>query len=746
MKLIRTWSLRRFSDKTSFCVLSLIVIAVLIPGSTLAQQDNPRLKYGWKKGEKYGYEFDVSYEIDGDTRTSTGFVTYELEKKNVAKNLSGKPLGALVEGEATSTAFGITSDGYLLTCAHCVEGAKTINVRVGDESLPATVIDVDEELDLAIIKVESTDLPTVVLGKNKQVELAQDVRVIGYPLSDVLGRSVKIAKGSIAGFIKEEHKTTLQIDVAVNPGNSGGPLIDETGSVVGVVNAKISGKEISKIGFAVPIELAISMLDEHKIKYNANVTEKTLSGPELARKLIPAVFFVESEIGPGGPSHAANYQFSINGSMKRMDSNGRKTQVIAQGKSIIAGDGHLLDSNDDTQLPLGLGSICQLPIEILSRNAAKTWTRAEHLMIPLPKSRPKSERRQTGGLLDPFGRHGFPGLGQGFGPGFGPRLGPGGFGRRETRPAEPEMRIALGQQKTTYKIVNREADLVTISATFELKTIDGKSEFADLNVNHESTLVFDQQRGIFISKKLTGQLELRLGTERLKIPLKLNYRQIDLETFLNPGIAKSDDNKKMVPKTGLTAEQIDHFVTVDPKELKSLQLLTLLNRLADWDDAQTRRPEIVAAIKSVLDSNISGTTKPAIDALLKWEKAEATPFVIEELDKANAFSKKSWIIKLGRTQHPDAAEVLCRHLLHLRTRGTAKAALVQFGATGEQFIIETLNKNALDEGVAEACLDVLGKLGAQASIEAIEGLLDQPEWKSKPAAEQSISKIRRRIE
>ena len=107
----------------------------------------------------------------------------------------------------------------------------------------------------------------------------------------------------------------IQVDVAVNFGNSGGPLLDDTGSVVGVVNAKLSGQRIAKVGFAVPIDDACKMLDRHQIAYNKDASTKKISGVELAKRVTPAVLFIKAKVGPEA-SRANNYRLSANGSFK----------------------------------------------------------------------------------------------------------------------------------------------------------------------------------------------------------------------------------------------------------------------------------------------------------------------------------------------------------------------------------------------------------------------------------------------
>ena len=664
---------------------------------TVHAQQNPRLKYGWKQGEKYGYEFKIDYSAEGDKEEVTGFATFEVDGQNVKKNLKGKPLDLVFEGETTSTAFAVTADGYLLTCAHCVEGAKKIDIRVAGKTYAAKLIEADFERDLAIIKIDANELPTVVLKDKGSVELAQDVRAIGFPLSDMLGSSVKIAKGSIAGFVEEENNRTYQVDVAVNPGNSGGPLVDENGNVVGIVNAKLNGQRISKVGFAVPISFACQMLDRHKIQYDSEGKNEPLAGPELARALTPAVFFVKTELGPGGVSNLANARFNVNGSMKRKSASSRGRSEIAQSRVIIGADGNLMDSENETLMPILLGPVCQMPFESLPNHATKRWSHVESMVLPLPKSIP-AQRQVGGNLFDPFGHRGIPG----FGPrmGLGPRLGRGpgmGFGPRGFRetpqPTQPiEMRMALASRKTEYEVTDQAGDIVTIRCQAEMKTIGDEDEFANLRVKHDSTLKFDRKRGMFLSKVLKGDIELKLGKNQIQVPINLSYKLVDLDAMLGSG-EKSGQTPAVT--AGLTPEQLKAFLDAEPQSLETNKLFVVLGKLAKWNDAQDQKAQVTQAIVRVLEAEFpkkdqKTVRKLAIDALLNWEPQKAAPFVIAEFESASAFSKRTWIGKLGRTGHSDAAAVLASQLDNARLRTPAIAALVRIGANAESAVLQTL--------------------------------------------------------
>jgi S1-C subfamily serine protease len=149
-------------------------------------------------------------------------------------------------GKGQGTCFAISSNGYLVTNYHCIENAKEITVKGIDGDLTtkygATVVASDPSNDLALIKVSNKNVKFNVPDfgvRSSGVAQAEKVYALGFPAAAAMGAEVKItegiisAKSGVGGDISK-----LQISAAVNPGNSGGPLIDEQGNLVGVIYAK----------------------------------------------------------------------------------------------------------------------------------------------------------------------------------------------------------------------------------------------------------------------------------------------------------------------------------------------------------------------------------------------------------------------------------------------------------------------------------------------------------------------------
>ena len=155
----------------------------------------------------------------------------------------------------------VSSDGLILTAAHVVEGVNKIEIKMTSGiSLSAKVVKLNTDFDVAILKVEGAGYPALPLLGDSSLDLGSDVLTIGTPHDLDLGQS--IAKGIISGKRKNESGTIyLQADIAVSPGNSGGPLIDYSGNVVGVVQSKIIREGVEGIGFALPISKVMEVLE-----------------------------------------------------------------------------------------------------------------------------------------------------------------------------------------------------------------------------------------------------------------------------------------------------------------------------------------------------------------------------------------------------------------------------------------------------------------------------------------------------
>lgn len=158
-----------------------------------------------------------------------------------------------------------TSDGYIVTCNHVVEGASIIKVTLEDGTVyPAQIVGTDSKTDLAVIKIAASESLTPTIIRGTDIILGETVIAIGNPLG-VLGGTV--TSGIISALernitVEGQSMTLLQTDAAINSGNSGGGLFDINGSLVGIVNAKSTGSTVEGLGYAIPIGTVATVANE----------------------------------------------------------------------------------------------------------------------------------------------------------------------------------------------------------------------------------------------------------------------------------------------------------------------------------------------------------------------------------------------------------------------------------------------------------------------------------------------------
>ena len=156
----------------------------------------------------------------------------------------------------------LTEDGYIATCAHVVEGAKSVKVTLNDDTAyDATIVGTDDKNDIAIIKIDATGLTPAIVGDSETLTVGSEVIAIGNPLGELRGTATAgiISATNRTIEVEGQTMTLVQTDAAISPGNSGGGLFDATGKLIGIVNAKVSDSRAEGLGFAIPVN---SVLDE----------------------------------------------------------------------------------------------------------------------------------------------------------------------------------------------------------------------------------------------------------------------------------------------------------------------------------------------------------------------------------------------------------------------------------------------------------------------------------------------------
>ena len=159
----------------------------------------------------------------------------------------------------------ISEDGYILTCAHVVNGATSIQVQLDNgDTYDAAIVGQDTTSDVAVIKVEATGLTPAVIGDSNALAVGETVVAVGNPLGTL---SNTVTNGIISALnrevtVEDNDMTLLQTSASISPGNSGGGLFNANGELIGIVNAKSSYSEAEGIGFAIPIDSGMEIAQQ----------------------------------------------------------------------------------------------------------------------------------------------------------------------------------------------------------------------------------------------------------------------------------------------------------------------------------------------------------------------------------------------------------------------------------------------------------------------------------------------------
>jgi serine protease Do len=168
--------------------------------------------------------------------------------------------------QSYGSGFIISSDGYVLTNNHVVQGADKVTVKLADRrEMDAEVVGTDVQADVALLKIKAKDLPVLKIGDPSQLKVGQWVLAIGSPFGFDYSVTAGIVSAKARSLPNESYVPFIQTDVAINPGNSGGPLLNMNGEVVGI-NSQIYSRSGGFMGlsFAVPIDVAMDAVNQLK--------------------------------------------------------------------------------------------------------------------------------------------------------------------------------------------------------------------------------------------------------------------------------------------------------------------------------------------------------------------------------------------------------------------------------------------------------------------------------------------------
>jgi S1-C subfamily serine protease len=204
--------------------------------------------------------------------------------------------------QSTGSGFAVNNTGHVLTNHHVVENCSKVQLRWPAGVKEASIIGIDKSNDLAILRSDLDKLRPLAFREGRVIRQADPVVAIGFPLTGVLGTSAKASIGSVSALAGIDDDTRfLQISAPIQPGNSGGPLLDFSGNVVGIVLAtinasamlKITGSIPQNVNFALKSNIAKEFLDARSIRYETATSASKLEPADVAEAGVRSTVLVK---------------------------------------------------------------------------------------------------------------------------------------------------------------------------------------------------------------------------------------------------------------------------------------------------------------------------------------------------------------------------------------------------------------------------------------------------------------------
>lgn len=299
--------------RTAALAVLLSLISGFIGGVIATQVDESS---GSSANEPYTQVTAAPVVSDAEASDISGVAQAAQRVANSVVTISSSVDGGFSEGEATGTGVVVTSGGEILTNAHVVEGASEVRVRFAGDTEPviAQVLAADSGNDLALLKVNATGLTAATFAKPGSVRVGDQVVAIGYALALDGGPSVT------TGIVSALRRTIftdsgalnslIQTDAAISSGNSGGPLVNMRGEVVGINTAVARGdtnSSANNIGFAISVDEVLAVLEQLRNQASGDAREEGFLGVSLEPRVDGGVGSIISTVQAGSPAQEAGF-------------------------------------------------------------------------------------------------------------------------------------------------------------------------------------------------------------------------------------------------------------------------------------------------------------------------------------------------------------------------------------------------------------------------------------------------------
>ena len=277
----------------------------------------------------------------------------------------------------------ISEDGTIVTNNHVIEGANKVTVRLYDGTeYDAEIVGADSKTDLAVLKIDAEGLTAAVIGSSDSLQVGDTAIAVGNPLGELGGT---VTNGIISALNREvtvegENMSLLQTNAAINPGNSGGGLFNSKGELIGIVNAKTSGNGVEGLGFAIPIDTAMPVIEQL-------ISQGYVGGRSKAGVTLVDIQDFSTAMRYG-VQYLGVYVYSVE------EGSGAEKAGLQQGDCILEADGEQISQVSDFKSVIENHN----PGDTISLTVLRDG-RAKTLDLTLDESVPEQPEVQTTGVL-----------------------------------------------------------------------------------------------------------------------------------------------------------------------------------------------------------------------------------------------------------------------------------------------------------------------------------------------------------
>lgn len=487
--------------------------------------DVAEVQYKLQTGKSVQYHFEITA---GEPQNQT--VIEGENRLTVRKNRSPIRTAENQKQLATGSGFVVHPSGLIVTCDHVVSDAGDIVATIDGRQYAARVIGRDPSIDIAFLKIDADGLAFLTLADSDKVRLADEVRAIGFPLSDILGESVKVTRGEVSGRGGFGGMDSLQIDATVNPGNSGGPVINNAGSVVGVATSLLAGFSISEVGIAVPSNAVADFAKQLNLPIPTPTSPApTLRPADLIAKTTPATVFLKVDLSSSGENafdvmstcrwdHAGESSddtFTSDSGVPRLVD----TSLNMNESGITTSSARMLP------LPYLLGDAARIGVEILPSTVPGRVTTEKPVTFQFAKKRGDANRPR-GSTFDRDRR-------------LAARNRP--FGRLPSWPVGPMARPSKGTQTTTTTL-SMDSDRSTIKVISKITAhadVENVADITAIDFSGNGEGRFDPAKGEMVNYVYRGTIVVRSNDAAAKIPVTMSYQRVDGSRLAKNEIPKS---------------------------------------------------------------------------------------------------------------------------------------------------------------------------------------------------------------